>query len=84
MQASVAVVHGLSSYSSQAELSNEWDLPGTGIKPLFPVLADMFFTTEQPGKPCLVDFKPTKFFQNLKISLNSPGLLERAHVLETM
>ena len=28
-----------------------WDLPRSGIKPLFPALAGRFFTTEPPGKP---------------------------------
>ena len=27
------------------------DLPGPGIEPTSPALADRFFTTEQPGKP---------------------------------
>ena len=27
-----------------------WDLPGSGIKPVSPALADGFFTTESPGK----------------------------------
>ena len=29
------------------------DLPGPGIEPVSPVLADGFFTTEPPGKPSL-------------------------------
>ena len=28
-----------------------WDLPGREIKPVSPVLAGGFFTTEPPGKP---------------------------------
>ena len=28
-----------------------WDLPGPGIKPVSPALADRFFTTAPPGKP---------------------------------
>ena len=28
-----------------------WDLPGSGIEPVFPALAGGFFTTEPPGKP---------------------------------
>ena len=28
-----------------------WDLPGPGIKPVSPALADRFFTTVPPGKP---------------------------------
>ena len=27
-----------------------WDLPGTGIEPVFPALADGFLTTGPPGK----------------------------------
>ena len=28
-----------------------WDLPGPGIEPMSPILADGFFTTKSPGKP---------------------------------
>ena len=28
-----------------------WAIPGPGIKPMSPVLAGVFFTTEPPGKP---------------------------------
>jgi len=28
-----------------------WDLPGPGLEPMSPALADRFFTTEPPGKP---------------------------------
>ena len=28
-----------------------WDLPGSGIEPMSPVLTGGFFTTEPPGKP---------------------------------
>ena len=28
-----------------------WDLPGSGIEPMSPVLAGGLFTTEPPGKP---------------------------------
>ena len=31
-----------------------WDLPGSGIEPMFPALAGRFFATELPGKPCLI------------------------------
>ena len=30
-----------------------WDLPGSGIEPMSPVLASGFFSTEPPGKPSL-------------------------------
>ena len=59
--------HGLSSRGSWAlkhRLNNcgtrAWllhgmcDLPGPGIKPASPALAGGFFTTEPPGKPCLI------------------------------
>ena len=43
---------GFSSCSTQAELLlGMWDLPGSGIEPIPPVLACGFFTTELPGKP---------------------------------
>ena len=28
-----------------------WDPPAPGIEPVFPALADRFFTTESPGEP---------------------------------
>ena len=28
-----------------------WDLPRSGIEPVFPALAGRFFTTEPPGNP---------------------------------
>ena len=34
-----------------------WDLPGSGIEPVSPVLAGGFLTTELPGKPLQVVFK---------------------------
>jgi hypothetical protein len=33
-----------------------WDLPGSGIKTVFPALAGKFFITEPPGKPFLPFF----------------------------
>ena len=66
MGASIAVAHGLSScYSWALEhklsscgtwaqlLQGTWDLPGSGMEPVSPVLAGGFFTTEPPGKPLL-------------------------------
>ena len=32
-------------------LQDTWDLPGPGIKSMFPALANKFFTTESQGKP---------------------------------
>ena len=41
---------GFSSRGAQAYLSNGmWDLPGPGIKPMFPALAGRFLTTILPG-----------------------------------
>ena len=34
-----------------------WSLPGSGIKPVSPVLAGEFFTTEPPRKPCKAVFQ---------------------------
>ena len=34
------------------------DLPDPGIEPTSPVLADEFFTTEPPGKPCCSESTP--------------------------
>ena len=47
-------------------LSSMWDLPGPGMEPKSPALADRFFTTEPPGKPLHQSFlrnyfKPTFF-----------------------
>ena len=64
MRASGVEVPGLSSYGSRAveprlycdawaELRwAVWDLPRSGIEPVFPVWAGGFFTTELAGKPC--------------------------------
>ena len=42
---------GFSSCSAQVQLPcGMWDLPGSGIEPMSPVLAGKFLTTEQPGK----------------------------------
>ena len=35
-----------------------WNLLGPGIEPVSPELAGGFFTTEPPGKPCLVVHHP--------------------------
>ena len=37
-----------------------WDLPGPGLKPMYPALAGGFFTTVPPGKPL-----PYVFYQSL-------------------
>ena len=62
-QASVVVVHGLSSCGSRAIkhrlsscgaraslLRGMWDLPGPGLEPTSPALAGGFLTTVPPGK----------------------------------
>ena len=42
----------LSSCGSRAQLlCGTWDLPGTGLEPVSPVLAGRFSTTAPPGKP---------------------------------
>ena len=47
-----ALEHRLSSCGTQAQLLlGMWDLPGSGIEPMSPVLAGGFFTTEPPRKP---------------------------------
>ena len=51
-RASVVVARRLSSYGAQAQfLYSMWDLPGPGIEPVYPALADGFSTTAPPGKP---------------------------------
>ena len=46
-----ALEHGLSSCGPQAELPcGMRDLPGPGIKPVYPTLAGEFLTTGPPGK----------------------------------
>ena len=43
---------GFRSYGTWTQfLYDMWDLPGSGIELVSPVLARRFFTTEQPGKP---------------------------------
>ena len=50
-QASVVVVHGLSSCGSRAQLLRGMcDLPGLGIETVSPALASEFLTTAPPGK----------------------------------
>ena len=51
--------HSLNSCGTQAKLLHRmWDHPGPGIKPVSSALAGRFFTTEPPGKPLLLLFKP--------------------------
>ena len=67
---SVAVAHGLGSYSSRALahrlsscgtraylLRGMWDLPGPGLEPMCPALAGGYLTTAPPGKSQGQDFK---------------------------
>ena len=42
----IVVAHGLSCPGGM------WDLPGPGIEPVSPVLADRVLTTALPGKSC--------------------------------
>ena len=52
--ASVVVARRLRSCGAWAELlCGMWDLPGPGIEPVSPALADGFLTTAPPGKPQL-------------------------------
>ena len=37
------------------------DLPGSGIEPMSPALADGFFTTEPPGKPPSILFSINEY-----------------------
>ena len=41
-------------------LCGMWDLPRPGIEPMSPTLAGGFFTSELPGKPCLMFFITVK------------------------
>ena len=51
MVASLLTKYRLSCCGTQAYLPRGmWNLPGSGIKPVFPVLAGGFFTIESPGK----------------------------------
>ena len=48
-----ALERRLSSCSAQALLlRGMWNLPGPGLEPVSPALADGFLTTVPPGKPC--------------------------------
>ena len=50
-----ALKHRLNNCGTRAWLLHGMcDLPGPGIKPASPALAGGFFTTEPPGKPCLI------------------------------
>ena len=64
-----ALEHRLYSCGTRAQLLHGlWDLPGPGIKPVFPALAGEFFTTEPPEKPtqsnssCQINKIPTLHF----------------------
>ena len=48
-------VHGIfeARVLEQVAIPSPGDLPGPGIKPVFPALAGRFFITEPPGKPSL-------------------------------
>ena len=49
---SQALDHRVNSCGPWAELlCSTWDLPGSGIEPMFPAVAGGFFTTESPGQP---------------------------------
>ena len=48
--ASVVVTHGVS------DSAGMWDLPGPGIEPMSPALADRFLTTGPLGKSFLIIF----------------------------
>ena len=51
-----------------------WDIPGSGIKSVFPALAGRFLTTGSPGKSLMVTFKGL-----LAVSVGSPvSLLHKA------
>ena len=59
--ASVVLARGLSSCDAWALFFHGmWDLPGPGLKPMFPELAGGFLTIVPPGKPA-IDF----FFDSL-------------------
>ena len=63
-----ALEHRLNSCGAQAQvLLSMYGLPGPGIKPVSPVLAGRFFTTEPPGKP-------HPFILNYTISSPEPAL----------
>ena len=45
----------LSSCGAWAQLfRGMWDLPGRGLEPVSPALADRFLTTAPPGKSCVI------------------------------
>ena len=52
VMASLVVELGLRSCGMWAQLPyGMWDLPGPGVKPVFPALQGGFLTTRPPGKP---------------------------------
>ena len=61
-----ALEHRLSSCDTRASLLHGmWDLPGTGVEPVSPVLAGEVFTTESPGKPCMIYFNLLFYLENV-------------------
>ena len=62
-----------------------WDLPGSGIKPQSPPLAEGFFTTEPPGKPLSFAFKINlKNIYFLNGGFNSIILVFNTHLVKFM
>ena len=50
------------------------DLPGSGIEPMSPAVAEGFFITELPGKPKILICKKLKVdLKFISTCLNSPG-----------
>ena len=44
-------------YWNGLPFSSAGDLPDPGILPMSPALAGGFFSTEPPGKPCMVSYR---------------------------
>ena len=61
-----ALEHRLSSCGARAQLlRGMWDLPGSGLEPVFPGLAGRFLTTVQPGKPSILFLKIKSVHYNI-------------------
>ena len=74
---SQAPEHRLSSCGAWASLlCGMLDIPGSGIEPVSPALADRFFISEPPGKPLLFLFRSCYLVLFLQSIMQLPQLLK--------
>ena len=57
-------VHGI--LQARLPFPSPGDLPNPGIEPMSPALAGGFFTAEPPGKPSLITYFVSKYFEHFE------------------